>query len=70
MHAALISVLRCCAAGLMCAVADKCNYGVPFPIDFDKIFGTWVDYKEFKAAGGKMPSKIKEQINARSGKPK
>jgi len=48
----------------------ECNYGVPFPIDFDKIFGTWVDYKDFKAAGGKMPSKIKEQINARSGKPK
>eukprot|EP00038_Savillea_parva_P026013 m.50738 g.50738 ORF g.50738 m.50738 type:complete len:357 (+) comp7261_c0_seq1:112-1182(+) len=29
----------------------ECNYGVPFPIDFDKMFGTWVDYKEYKKQG-------------------
>lgn len=34
----------------------ECNYGVPFPIDFDKMFGTWVDYKEYKAAGGSIKS--------------
>jgi len=29
----------------------ECNYGVPFPIDFDKMFGTWVEYKDFKKTG-------------------
>ena len=34
----------------------ECNYGVPWPIDFDKMFGTWVDYAEYKAAGGSIKS--------------
>ena len=46
----------------------ECNYGVPFPIDFDRMFGTWVDYKEFKAAGGKMPKHVRDSIAARRGK--
>lgn len=29
----------------------ECNYGVPQPINFDKIFGTWVDYEEYKRTG-------------------
>eukprot|EP00747_Dinoflagellata_sp_TGD_P074342 gnl/TRDRNA2_/TRDRNA2_158283_c1_seq1.p1 gnl/TRDRNA2_/TRDRNA2_158283_c1~~gnl/TRDRNA2_/TRDRNA2_158283_c1_seq1.p1 ORF type:complete len:499 (+),score=88.65 gnl/TRDRNA2_/TRDRNA2_158283_c1_seq1:46-1542(+) len=29
----------------------ECNYGVPWPVNFDKIFGTWVDYKEYKETG-------------------
>lgn len=40
----------------------ECNYGVPFPIDFDKMFGTWVDYKEFKANGRKLPKAMAKQI--------
>jgi len=32
----------------------ECNYGVPFPIDFDKMFGTWVDYKEYKNKGNSI----------------
>lgn len=32
----------------------ECNYGTPFPINFDGLFGTWVDLAEFqKAAAGK-----------------
>lgn len=31
----------------------ECNYGVPFPICFDSIFGTWVDYREVKQACAK-----------------
>ena len=42
----------------------ECNYGVPFPFNFDKAFGSWVDYKEFKANGNKMPS----QMEAKMGK--
>jgi len=45
----------------------ECNYGVPFPIDFDKMFGTWVDYKEYKAAGNKMPAMIAAKISDRCG---
>jgi len=29
----------------------ECNYGVPFPINLDKLFGTWVDWKASKEAG-------------------
>jgi len=25
----------------------ECNYGVPTPINFDKIFGTWLSYEEY-----------------------
>lgn len=46
----------------------ECNYGVPFPIDFDKMFGTWVDYKQFKAEGGKIPKHVRDSIAARRGK--
>lgn len=46
----------------------ECNYGVPFPVDFDKMFGTWVDYKEFKANGGKMPKAQQDKIARRRGK--
>lgn len=45
----------------------ECNYGVPFPIDFDKLFGTWVEYKDFKANGNKMPAKAQAEIDARCG---
>ena len=38
------------------------------PIDFDKMFGTWVDYSDFKAAGGRMPRKLDAQIAAMTGK--
>ena len=34
-------------------IASQCNYGVPFPIDFDKLFGTWVDYQEYKVRGAR-----------------
>lgn len=27
----------------------ECNYGVPWPINFDKMFNTWLDYKEYVA---------------------
>ena len=36
----------------------ECNYGVPFPIDFDRIFGTHVDYEEFRANGGRLPARL------------
>jgi len=26
----------------------ECNYGVPL-VNFDGLFGTWMDYKEYKA---------------------
>jgi sterol desaturase/sphingolipid hydroxylase (fatty acid hydroxylase superfamily) len=29
----------------------ECNYGVPFPINLDKLFGTWADYRTFKETG-------------------
>lgn len=29
----------------------ECNYGVPFPINMDRIFGTWVDHADFKQSG-------------------
>mmetsp|Transcript_48034 Transcript_48034/g.104476 ORF Transcript_48034/g.104476 Transcript_48034/m.104476 type:complete len:495 (-) Transcript_48034:118-1602(-) len=29
----------------------ECNYGVPFPFNFDKLFGTFVDYEEYKRTG-------------------
>ena len=34
------------------------------------MFGTWVDYKEFKANGGKMPKHLQASIAARRGKSK
>ena len=39
----------------------ECNYGVPFPINFDKIFGSYVDFEEFKANGGKLPASLKAE---------
>ena len=39
----------------------ECNYGVPFPINFDKIFGSYVDFEEFKANGGKLPAALKAE---------
>lgn len=29
----------------------ECNYGTTFPINMDRIFGTWCDYKEYKETG-------------------
>lgn len=29
----------------------ECNYGVPFPINLDLLFGTWADYDVFKETG-------------------
>lgn len=29
----------------------ECNYGVPFPINLDYIFGTWADYETYKKTG-------------------
>lgn len=29
----------------------ECNYGVPWPVNLDKIFGTWVEYKDYKETG-------------------
>lgn len=29
----------------------ECNYGVPFPINMDRIFGTWSEYKDYKETG-------------------
>lgn len=29
----------------------ECNYGGDFPINFDKIFGTWVEYSEYRETG-------------------
>eukprot|EP00913_Durusdinium_trenchii_P023826 g22376.t1 len=29
----------------------ECNYGVPFPVNFDKVFGTWADWDTFKETG-------------------
>jgi len=29
----------------------ECNYGVPWPYNFDALFGTWVDYKDYKETG-------------------
>jgi len=46
----------------------ECNYGVPFPIDFDKMFGTWVDYKEYKVNGNKMPAKLATGIEKKCGR--
>lgn len=51
----------------------ECNYGVPFPINFDRIFGTWCEYDDFKANGGKLPKANADKIRglrdaAKSGK--
>ena len=48
----------------------ECNYGVPFPVPFDKMFGTWVDYTEFKKNGNKMPKQLAASIAGRSGESK
>ena len=48
----------------------ECNYGVPFPVDFDKMFGTWVEYKDVKANGGKIPKAAMDKINERCGRNK
>lgn len=29
----------------------ECNYGVPFPINLDRIFGTWADWETYKKTG-------------------
>lgn len=29
----------------------ECNYGVPFPINLDKLCGTWADWKTYKETG-------------------
>ena len=29
----------------------ECNYGVPFPVNLDKIFGTWVEWETYKKTG-------------------
>ena len=34
----------------------ECNYGVPL-IDFDRLFGTWVDYEEWAAKQAEKNSK-------------
>lgn len=41
----------------------ECNYGVPFPFNFDKLFGTWVEYEDFKANGGKLPKANADKIS-------
>jgi hypothetical protein len=46
----------------------ECNYGVPFPVNFDKLFGTWVEHHEFKALGGQLPKKLRDSIARRSGR--
>ena len=61
-------ILTTAAAAPTCTRRFECNYGVPFPIDFDRMFGTWVDYKEFKANGGKMPQHVRDSMAARRGK--
>jgi len=45
----------------------ECNYGVPWPINFDRIFGTWVDYQEFNALGGKLPKELRDGMAERRG---
>ena len=41
----------------------ECNYGVPWPFNFDKLFGMWVEYKDFKANGGKLPKANADKID-------
>lgn len=48
----------------------ECNYGVPFPICFDTMFGTHVDYLEFKKNGNKIPKKVAASISGRCGEKK
>lgn len=50
----------------------ECNYGVPFPINIDKMFGTWVDYKEYKenkdaAAGAKAQQLMQQALQQEHG---
>ena len=45
----------------------ECNYGVPWPICFDTMFGTFVDYAEFKKNGNKMPKKLAASVATRRG---
>jgi len=35
----------------------ECNYGVPL-IDFDRLFGSWVDYEDYKKAGSVKAAKL------------
>ena len=44
-----------------------CNYGVPFPVCFDTMFGTFVDHAEFVKNGNKIPKKINAGIEGRKG---
>jgi sterol desaturase/sphingolipid hydroxylase (fatty acid hydroxylase superfamily) len=43
----------------------ECNYGVPL-VDFDRLFGTWVDYEDYLREGSLKAAKEKSS----SGKSK
>eukprot|EP01052_Picozoa_sp_SAG31_P006940 SAG31_NODE_325_length_17671_cov_9.902743_21_plen_103_part_00 len=38
----------------------ECNYGVPL-IDFDRLFGTWADYGEWKEKKAKKDAKFEKE---------
>jgi len=47
----------------------ECNYGVPL-IDFDRLFGTWVDYEDWKKTGSLRAAKEeakKSPLSPRAG---
>lgn len=39
----------------------ECNYGVPWPVNFDDIFGTWIEYEDFKETGSVRAAKNKKR---------
>eukprot|EP00039_Didymoeca_costata_P015967 m.278697 g.278697 ORF g.278697 m.278697 type:complete len:152 (-) comp16318_c0_seq1:2186-2641(-) len=39
----------------------ECNYGVPWPINFDAIFGSWVEWEAFKKTGSLKEAKKLQQ---------
>ena len=41
---------------------------MPWPINLDALFGTFVEYDEYVKLGGKLPEKLRESIRARRGK--
>jgi len=48
----------------------ECNYGVPL-VDFDKLFGTWLDYKDYKKSiSSKESSPSSSKSNSSTSKPK